>query len=67
MTNADKEMLAMQKLIFCAWTDEEFLQRLRANPREAMGEMGLTPIEGVEYRVLEDSANLSTFVIPPPP
>lgn len=60
-------MLAMQKLIFRAWTDEEFLGRLREDPPAAMREMGVTPIEGVEYRVLEDNAHLSTFVIPPPP
>ena len=54
------------QLIFRAWTDEAFKELLASDPTAAFALYDIPVPEGKELKVLFDSDNLSTFVIPPP-
>ena len=56
------------KLITRAWKDEAFAQELRSNPKAAVErELGEKLPEGVEVKVVEESANTIYMVIPEKP
>ncbi len=38
-----------------AWTDEDFMTRLKADPKSAMNEVGMDAPEGVETEIVEST------------
>jgi hypothetical protein len=50
-----------------AWSDEAFKQRLTADPAAMLAEYGIDLPEGVVVRVVEDTATVRHFVLPPCP
>lgn len=50
-----------------AWCDEEFKQRLIADPAAVLDEHGIEAPPGVELRILEDSDEVRHLVLPPSP
>ena len=48
-------------------TDPEFRARLRAEPAATLAERGMPAAPGTELRVVEDSADVCHFVLPPNP
>jgi len=55
------------RLIAKAWSDLEFLNRLRADPKAAMKEVGITVPDGIEIQLLEDTATKVHLVVPAKP
>jgi hypothetical protein len=55
------------QIVARAWSDEEFKQRLLADPRAVLAENGLEVPEDIEVQMLEDTPTTRTFVLPPPP
>ena len=43
------------RLIAKAWTDEDFKDRLKTDPKSAMNEVGMDAPEGVEAEVVEST------------
>lgn len=58
---------ALEEYARLARTDPEFRARLRAEPAATLAEQGLPPAPGTELRVVEDSAEVYHFVLPPNP
>jgi hypothetical protein len=55
-----------EQIIVRAWEDEEFKQNLVSNPKAAIEqELGEKFPEGVEVRVLQETANTRYLVLPP--
>jgi hypothetical protein len=53
------------ELIGRLWADPALVERLRAAPREVLGEAGLPLPPGVEVTVLEDDGDVQHLVLPP--
>lgn len=49
-----------------AQTDTAFRNRLKADPRAVLQEAGLNVPASMQIKVVEDSANSRTLVLPPP-
>ncbi len=56
-----------EKIIARAWKDPAFKKKLLTNSREALKEMGVNVPSNVNVKVIEDSANTYTFVLPASP
>ncbi|MBK5966213.1 NHLP leader peptide family natural product precursor [Thiocystis minor] len=56
-----------QQLIAKCWADEDFKQRLLADPAGTLAAEGMAVPEGVTVRVVENTAQAVTLVIPPRP
>ena len=56
-----------QRLIAKCWADEAFKRRLLADPAGTLAAEGMALPEGVTLRVVEDTAQTVTLVIPPRP
>lgn len=68
MTNIRRSQEKQWGLIVArAWADDDFKSRLLSNPRAVMCEHGLEPPAGVEIRVVEDTPEVSHFVLPSSP
>jgi broad-specificity NMP kinase len=53
------------RLVARAWADEEFRERLKADPRTAVAEeTGITLPEAIEVEVLEETPEKGYLVIP---
>ena len=57
----------MQKIIARCWEDEEFKKRLMADPAKILGAEGVSVPDGVSIRVVEDTDQVRTLIIPPEP
>ena len=57
----------MQKIITRCWEDEEFKKRLMADPAKILGAEGVSVPDGVSIRVMEDTEQVRTLIIPPAP
>ncbi len=57
----------MQKIIARCWEDEEFKKRLMADPAKILDAEGVSVPDGVSIRVVEDTEQIRTLVIPPAP
>ncbi|MBK5964539.1 NHLP leader peptide family natural product precursor [Thiocystis minor] len=53
-----------QQLIAKCWADEDFKQRLLADPAGTLAAEGMAVPEGVTLRVMENTAQAVTLVIP---
>jgi hypothetical protein len=56
-----------QQLIAKCWADEAFKQRLLADPAGTLAAEGMAVPEGVTLRVVENTEQEVTLVIPPRP
>ena len=56
-----------QQLIAKCWADDAFKQRLLADPAGTLAAEGMAVPEGVTLRVVEDTAQAVTLVIPARP
>ena len=57
----------MQKIITRCWEDEEFKKRLMADPAKILDAEGVNVPDGVSIRVVEDTEQVRTLIIPPAP
>ena len=57
----------MQKIITRCWDDEEFKKRLMADPAKILDAEGVSVPDGVSIRVVEDTDQVRTLIIPPAP
>lgn len=57
----------MARIIAKAWADDGFKSRLIADPAAVLGEEGIHLPEGMTMRVMEDTPETTTLVIPPKP
>jgi len=57
----------MQKIITRCWEDEEFKKRLMADPAKILDAEGVNVPDGVSIRVVEDTDQVRTLIIPPAP
>ena len=57
----------MQKIITRCWEDEEFKKRLMADPAKILDAEGVNVPDGVSIRVVEDTDQVRTLIIPPEP
>jgi hypothetical protein len=57
----------MQKIITRCWEDEEFKKRLMADPAKILDAEGVSVPDGVSIRVMEDTDQVRTLIIPPAP
>jgi hypothetical protein len=64
MTTAENPM---QKIIARCWEDEEFKKRLMADPAKTFDAEGVRIPAGVSIRVVEDTDQVRTLIIPPAP
>ena len=64
MTTAENPM---QKIITRCWEDEEFKKRLMADPAKILDAEGVNVPDGVSIRVMEDTEQVRTLIIPPAP
>ena len=64
MTTAENPM---QKIITRCWEDEEFKKRLMADPKKVLDGEGVNVPDGVSIRVMEDTEQVRTLIIPPAP
>ena len=63
----DEQARQYGKLIAKAWSDEDFKARLKADPRAAMAEVGMSIPDGHTLHVHEGTADEHHLVIPHPP
>jgi hypothetical protein len=63
----EEQTKKVQKIIAKAWADETFKQKLLTNPLETLKEQGVSIPPGVNVCVVESTANLYYFVLPPKP
>ena len=64
MTTAENPM---QKIITRCWEDEAFKKRLMADPAKTIDAEGVRIPAGVSIRVVEDTDQVRTLIIPPAP
>jgi hypothetical protein len=64
MTTAENPM---QKIITRCWEDEAFKKRLIADPAKTIDAEGVRIPAGVSIRVVEDTDQVRTLIIPPAP
>jgi len=57
----------VQKIIARCWEDEEFKKRLIADPAKTFDAEGVNVPDGISIRVLEDTDQVQTLIIPPAP
>jgi len=50
-----------------AWSDDAFKRRLLTQTAAVLGEAGLVPPEGIEFKVVEDTERLCHLILPPAP
>ena len=61
----EKNAKIKAKIIAKAWKDPAFKKRLLQNPKAVFEEMGAHFPKNATVRVVEDTANTLTFVLPP--
>ena len=61
------EQTNLQQLIAKCWADDAFKQRLMADPAGTLAAEGMAVPEGVTVRVVENTAQEVTVVLPPRP
>jgi len=61
------EQANLQQLIAKCWADDAFKQRLIADPAGTLAAEGMAVPEGVTVRVVENTAQEVTVVLPPRP
>jgi hypothetical protein len=59
--------MKQEEIIAKAWKDPTFKKKLLENPKEALKECGVKVPENVNVKVIEDSEQNYTFVIPESP
>jgi Nitrile hydratase, alpha chain len=64
MTTAENPM---RKIITRCWEDEEFKKRLMVDPAKILAAEGVNVPDGVSIRVVEDTDQVRTLIIPPAP
>lgn len=55
------------QIVALAWADQEFKNRLMTSPGAVLHEYGLEAGADVQVEVVEDTAYVGTFVLPPSP
>jgi hypothetical protein len=67
---SDEAQATFYEMIAKAWSDADFKQRLLADPKTALSDMGIEAPEGMEnvaIKVVEDTADTIYLVLPPQP
>jgi len=57
----------MGQVISRAWTDEDFKARFVDDPVSVLAEAGIETPAGMEFRVVENTANVVHIILPPAP
>ena len=67
MANQEEQSRQMQQIIAKCWSDEAFKEKLVADPHAILAAEGVEIPEGVNIKVLSNSAETFHFVIPAMP
>jgi hypothetical protein len=75
MIQSMSEDLLWSQVVARAWSDEGFMERLRADPRALLAEHGLevpedtevAVVEGTEVKVVDETDTVRHFVLPTSP
>jgi hypothetical protein len=66
MTNKNKDFSkSWPKIVAKAWIDEAYKKKLLENPKKILKEEGIEIPTDLNIRVIEDTPNTQTLVIPP--
>jgi hypothetical protein len=64
---SEADMKKWSQLVAQAWADDSLKRRLVQNPASVLREHGIQMQPGIEVRVVEDTANVTHFVLPAKP
>ena len=67
MADQDEQAKHWAKIVAKAWTDEDYKQRLMAEPATVLKEEGYEVPEGVKLNVVEATEKQAWMVLPPRP
>ena len=56
--------MELTQILTDLYSDADLMARFKADPRAVLLEKGATPPEGVELRVVENTANLNYIILP---
>jgi hypothetical protein len=62
-----EELKKWSKLVAEAWSDDTFKERLIKDPPAALKQFGIDVPEGIEFRVVENTAKVRYVTLPPKP
>ncbi|MDO9104399.1 MAG: NHLP leader peptide family RiPP precursor [Methylovulum sp.] len=63
----EEQMQQYSQIVAKCWADAEFKAKLMAEPKATLAAEGIAVPDGVELRVLENTATTINLVLPPPP
>jgi hypothetical protein len=55
------------QVIARVWSDDDYKRQLIANPNEVLSEAGMEIPPGLQFRILENTENLTYITLPAPP
>ena len=67
MVKQNENQKQWAKIVAKAWADEDYKQRLLADPTSVMKEEGLEVPEGVKFKCVEATKSKTWLVLPPKP
>ncbi len=67
MAEQNEQQKKWAKIVAKAWADEDYKQRLLADPASVMKEEGMDLPEGVEFKCVEATETQVYLVLPPKP
>jgi hypothetical protein len=67
MTDPDTRKQRIARVVAKAWTDEDFLKRLKQDPQTVLREHDIAVPDNVSVHVHENDANTYHLVLPPKP
>ncbi|ASF46664.1 NHLP leader peptide family RiPP precursor [Methylovulum psychrotolerans] len=63
----EEQMQQYSQIVAKCWADAEFKAKLIADPKATLAAEGIAVPDGIELRVLENTATVVNLVLPPPP
>ena len=65
--NKEEHQKTIARIVAKCWMDENYKKKLEDDAAAVLKSEGITVPEGVKIRVMEDTADLRTFIIPSKP
>ena len=65
--NKEEHSKAIARIVAKCWMDESYRKNFIADPAAALKDEGIIVPEGVKIRVLEDTSELRSFILPAKP
>lgn len=67
MPEQNEQQKQWAKIVAKSWADEDYKQRLLADPANVMKDEGMEVPEGVEYKCVEATESQAWLILPPKP